>query len=282
MRLAPLPEHNRVNDLAWKAMYDAYEPLITPLRRRQLITDIDTCGPATVIYSQLPDGSFLRIGTTTTTDDGGLPAGGIDNVTSWLVVRESDDNPTVRHLVYDSTPHPDNLYGRNGALIAPLLLAVDAFLDVRKMPGGPSDHRAVVTIDTIHETGPAGFATSQTFKHAVEASDRHKDLLVALIGDGLTTVHDYGVAPFRRTVLAAGDRVQILTTTLAELVPGGRAALRCFCLLAHPQTPEEDARLQAEIEQARSIGDANGVYVGLKRLATAPNCPARPKGTARV
>ncbi|MFE2346147.1 hypothetical protein [Kitasatospora cineracea] len=279
MRLAPLPQHGRVNDPAWQAMYATYEPLITPLRRRQLTVDIDFCGPAAVLYAELPDGTFLRIGTNT--PDGGLPSH-IDNVASWLVVREDADNPTVRHAVYDSTPDDRNVYGTAGGLIAPLLNTIDALLRVRRMPGGPSDHRAVITLTTIHETGPASFATTLPFANATIAADRHTELLDALTDQGLTIAHQTGFGPWRKHVLAAGDRIQVLTTTLAELVPGGRGDLACFCVLTHPQTPEDDARLLAEAEHAHRIGDAHGVFLAMQRLYTASGCPARPKGYARV
>ncbi|MFC8449513.1 hypothetical protein [Kitasatospora sp. NPDC057223] len=279
MRLAPLPDHNRTSDPVWKAMYDQYEPLITPLRRRQLITDIDDCGGSTVIYAQLPDGTHLTIGAGA--EAGSLP-NSMDSVTSWLVTRDSDDSPTVHDVVYDSTPDPRNYYGRNGAFVAPLLIAVDAFLDIRSMPGAASDHRAVVTVTTVHETGPAGFATTPAYPHANGAADKHTVILSALIEDGLTVAHQYGASPWRQHVLVAGDRIEVLTTTLAELVPGSRADLACYCRFAHPQNPEEDARLHAEVESALSIGDAQGVYIGMFRLATASTCPARPKATDRV
>ncbi|MEU8919533.1 hypothetical protein AB0D10_01180 [Kitasatospora sp. NPDC048545] len=277
MRLAPLPHHNRTNDPAWKAMYDVYEPLITPMRRRQLVTDIGDCGGSTVIYAQLPDGTHLTI---TTGNEGSLPSS-IDSVTSWLVTHNSDDNPTVDYVVYDSVAVPNNVYAFAGALIAPLLLAIDAFLEARKMPGAPADHPAVVTVTTVHETGPAGFATTRPFEHGHAAAEKHATIVDALAADGLHIAHHTGFFPWQQQVLVARDRVLIVQTTLAELVPGGRGDLQCFCQFAHPQTPEEDQRLHAEVAQALSNGDAQGVYLGMVRLATAPGCPARPKAGRR-
>ncbi|MEU5388721.1 hypothetical protein [Kitasatospora cineracea] len=279
MRLASLPDHTRTSDPAWKALYDAYEPLITPLRRRQLVTDIDTCGGSTVIYAQLPDGAHLTI--STGAEEGALPSS-IDSVTSWLVVRESDDNPTVREVLYDSAPEPDGYYAQAGALIAPLLVAVDAFLGARNMPGAPGGHEAVVTVTTVHETGPAGFAASEVFADGTAAGHKHSALVSALGRDGHDVAHYIVCGPWRQHVLVSADRVQVVQTTLAELVPGRRAALTCNCLFPHPQTPEEDRRVHDEVRHALNIGDAHAVYVGMMRLATAPNCPARPIGTARV
>ncbi|MFJ4668876.1 hypothetical protein [Kitasatospora purpeofusca] len=280
MRLAPLPDHNRTTDPAWKAKFDLYEPLITPLRRRGLVTDIDDRSGTTTIHAKLPDGTHLTIGTGT--DDGHLPAS-LDSVTSWVVTRESDDNPTFQHEIYNSTPDPDTLHGRAGALLAPLLLAIDAALATWGMPGRPENHRAVVTVTTVHEADPAGFATTPAFPTAMIAARHHTDIVAGLTGDGLTVAHEITAWPWRAHVLVRGDRVQIVHTTLAELVPGHRPVpVHCFCRFAHPQTPEEDQQLHAEVQEALRLGDATGVYVGMFRLLTAPNCPARPKGTARV
>ncbi|MFJ8430398.1 hypothetical protein ACIQ9P_03740 [Kitasatospora sp. NPDC094019] len=272
MSLAPPPDHNRTADPGWKALFDVYEPLITPLRRRGLVVDIDDRSGIT-IYAKLPDSTHLTIGTGT--DDGHLPAA-FDSVTSWVVIRESNDNPTLQHEIYNSTPDPDSHCGRAGSLLAPLLLAIDAALATWGMPGRPENHHAVVTVTTVHEADPAGFATSPVFPTGVIAASYHTDIVASLASDGLTVAHETGAAPWRAHVLVRGDHVQIVQTTLAELVPGHRTApVPCFCRFAHPQTPQEDQQMHAEVQEALSLRDAHGVYVGMFRLLTAPNCPAR-------
>nr|BEK65674.1 hypothetical protein KPHV_29010 [Kitasatospora purpeofusca] len=272
MSLAPPPDHNRTTDPAWKALFDLYEPLITPLRRRGLVTDIDDRSGTATIYAKLPDATHLTIGTGT---DDGLP-NAFDSVTSWVVTRESDDNPTFQHEIYNSTPDPDSYSGRAGALLAPLLIAIDAALATWGMPGAPADHPAVVTVTTVHEADPAGFASSPVFPTATIAASQHADIVAGLADDGLTVAHEIAAGPWRTHVLVRGDRIQIVQTTLAELVPGHRPApVHCFCRFAHPQTPEEDQQLHAEVQEALRLNDAHGVYVGMFRLLTAPRCPAR-------
>ena len=76
--------------------------------------------------------------------------------------------------------------------------------------------------------------------------------------------------------------MQIVQTTLAELVPGAhQRAAQCFCHLAHPQSAAEEHQLHTEVQEALHLGDAHGVYLGMLRLLTAPNCPARTNGARR-
>ena len=148
MSLAPMPNHNRTGDPAWKALFDLYEPLITPLRRRGLVTDVDNRGATTVIYADLPDGSHLTIGT-----ENGLPSS-FDAVSDWTVTRDSVGNPTIHTLVYDSSPYGD--HADAGALLAPLLVAIDAHLTALGNLTMPITHPAVVTSPPSTSTAPPG------------------------------------------------------------------------------------------------------------------------------
>ncbi|WP_274558012.1 hypothetical protein [Streptomyces spiramyceticus] len=57
------------------------------------------------------------------------------------------------------------------------------------------------------------------------------------------------------------------------------ATATCWCVIAHPQTDEERARVQAALENARATNDANGVVLAIAQL-TQP-CPARRNESKR-
>ncbi|MFF8769045.1 hypothetical protein [Kitasatospora sp. NPDC015120] len=268
MPLAPLPGRSHVNDPAWQAAYATYEPLITPLRRRGLVTDIDCCGGSELIIAALPDGTHLAIGPSAYA--GGLPAH-LDSVTEWLVVRNSDDNPTVHHVVYDSTPTgPD---APHGAFLAPLLVAIDSFLVGRGMLPEPVPHSAVVSLTTVHEYGPAAYAPTPPLGSVTEAAQRAAEIAESFPGE---IIQHHASRDWPRYVLADGDRLVVVQVTLAELIPGDHSlGVPCYCPLAHPQTPEEDKDLRTAIEYCNRIGDTNGLYLSMVRFYTARDCPAR-------
>ncbi|MDY0811426.1 hypothetical protein [Kitasatospora purpeofusca] len=268
MPLAPTPDHDRVTDPAWLALYAIYEPLITPLRRRGLVTDIDGCGGSNLIHAALPDGTHLSIGPGA--EAGGLPSH-IDGTTEWLVIRESDDNPTVEHVVYDSTPiGPD---APHGAFLAPLLVAIDAFLASRGMLPEPVTHSAVVTVTTVHEYGPAAYAPTRPLDSVTEAAQRAAEIAESFPGD---IIQHHASRDWPRYVLADGDRLVVVQVTLAELIPGDHSlGVRCYCPFAHPETKEDELRLREGIEYLHRIGDAKGLYIAMVRFYTARDCPAR-------
>lgn len=268
MPLAPLPDHSHTSAPSWQAAYAIYEPLIIPLRRRGLITDIDGCGGNDLIHAALPDGTHLSIGPGA--EAGGLPSH-IDSITEWLVIRESDDNPTVRHVVYDSTPTgPD---APHGAFLAPLLVAIDAFLASRGMLPEPVPHAAVVTLTTIHEYGPAAYAPTRPLASVTEAAQRAAEIAQSFPGD---IIQHHASPDWPRYVLADGDQLVVVQVTLAELIPGDRSlGVRCYCPFDHPQTPEEEKNLRNAIEYCYRIGDTNGLYLSMVRFYTARDCPAR-------
>ena len=46
----------------------------------------------------------------------------------------------------------------------------------------------------------------------------------------------------------------------------------CHCLIHHPQTPQEQRRVEEALEYARRIGDAAGIEITLAQLSGP--CPA--------
>ncbi|MFD4394381.1 hypothetical protein [Kitasatospora sp. NPDC058478] len=272
MTFARLPAHDRVNDPAWQARYADFEPLIAALRRRGFVADIGQIDGAETILAQLPDGTFLRIDAGG--DSGGLPDD-IDSAESWRAIRDSADNPTVRDGVYDSTVDgPDFL---QGALLSPLIVAIDTYLEARGIAllTIPHAHSAVVTVVTVHDHGPASYVASEVFPDAADAARHVQDVAAELSATpGITQCHTSRTWP--RYVLAGRDHTRIVQATLAELTPERHSPHgRCTCLFAHPQTPRQEQQLGQQIENALKTGDAPGVYLAALRLFTAPQCPAR-------
>ncbi|MFD5888195.1 hypothetical protein ACFWHQ_19740 [Streptomyces sp. NPDC060334] len=96
-QLAPMPDHRYTTDPLWLALWTAYAPIITPLRRMPLIADVELCGGMFGITAELSDYSYLLI-----TSDDTLPTDP-NRVRGWHVQRLSDHTPTIRDVVYDST-----------------------------------------------------------------------------------------------------------------------------------------------------------------------------------
>ncbi|RGD59394.1 hypothetical protein DR950_17780 [Kitasatospora xanthocidica] len=271
MTFAPLPTHPRVTDPDWQARYKAFGPLISALRRRDFVTDITFDGDTEAITAELPDGSYLRIDTGD--EIGDLPDD-IDAAIAWRTIRDSGDNPTVRDTVYDSTPDgPDFL---NGALLSPLLVAIDTYLGARGIAllTVTDVHPVVVTVTTIHDHGPAAYEIRKAFPIASREAARYAWAVAQSLPAGFTQQH---LSPdWPRYVLADRDRTRVVQATLAELAYSSKATHGpCVCRFTHPQTREEEDQLGQQIADGIKIGDAHGVYLASLRLFTAPQCPAR-------
>ncbi|MCK7627252.1 hypothetical protein MUU72_29855 [Streptomyces sp. RS10V-4] len=120
---APFPTHSNINHPLWRKLWQAYEPLITALRRIPLSTDVEISGGMFSITAELTDGSHLWVSSVE-----GLPFDPTD-VQGYQVRRAHQDNPTIDELVYDSTEDgEDSRYGNN---VVPLIQAVAAFVAER-------------------------------------------------------------------------------------------------------------------------------------------------------
>nr|BFD90898.1 hypothetical protein KitaXyl93_22580 [Kitasatospora sp. Xyl93] len=271
MTFAPLPTHPRVTDPDWQARYKAFGPLISALRRRGFVTDITSDGDTEAITAELPDGSYLRIDTGD--EIGDLPDD-IDTAIAWRAIRGSGDNPTVRDTVYDSTPDGTDLL--NGALLSPLLVAIDTYLGAREQAllTGPHSHPVVVTVTTIHGHGPAAYEIRKAFPSANREAARYAWAVARSLPAEFTQQH---LSPdWPRYALADRDHTRVVQMTLAELAYTSEATHGpCVCRFTHPQTREEEDQLGQQIADGIKIGDAHGVYLASLRLFTAPQCPAR-------
>lgn len=122
---APSPNHGNVNDPLWRKLWNAYEPLITALRRIPLVTDVEISGGMFGITAELADGSYLWVSSVEELPLDPKEAQG------YLVRRAHEDNPTVDEPVYDSTEDGED--SRHGNNIVPLIQAVTAFVTERRL-----------------------------------------------------------------------------------------------------------------------------------------------------
>ncbi|MFF3976982.1 hypothetical protein [Streptomyces sp. NPDC001828] len=123
--LAPAPVHGNTTDPLWLKLWEAYEPVITALRRIPLVTDVEISGGMFAITAELTDGSYLWIASSDV-----LPVKPSE-AEGFLVRRAHVDNPTIDELVYDSTP--DGAQAEHANNIVPLIQAITAFVAERQL-----------------------------------------------------------------------------------------------------------------------------------------------------
>ncbi|MFE4305626.1 hypothetical protein [Streptomyces sp. NPDC056891] len=117
---APPPRHRNITDKVWRRLWNAYEPLITGLRRLPLPTDVQISGGEFGITAELTDESHLWIASV-----GDLPLDPAE-LQGFHVRRAHSDTPTVDELIYNSTP--DGAQAEHGNNVVPLLTAISAFV----------------------------------------------------------------------------------------------------------------------------------------------------------
>ncbi|MFB7742474.1 hypothetical protein [Streptomyces sp. NPDC056132] len=128
-QMAPLPIHGNTHDPLWQKLWNAYEPVITALRRIPLATDVETSGGMFAITAELTDGSYLWIASSDV-----LPLEP-SQAEGFHVRRAHVDNPTIDDLVYDSTP--DGAQAEHANNIVPLIQAITAFVLERHLSKQP-------------------------------------------------------------------------------------------------------------------------------------------------
>ncbi|GAA0694906.1 hypothetical protein GCM10010193_57000 [Kitasatospora atroaurantiaca] len=145
MNLAPLPDHNGVTDPLWQTLYANYAHVITPLRQRGWVTDVELCGGAYFIRVTLGDGTELHIGSADA-----LPTDP-RRVDEWLVTRqpENEDNNGPITVLYDSTP--EGAHRHHGGHVRPMLERVTR---LQAAPAVDEEYQLVTT-----EIGPTGSRT---------------------------------------------------------------------------------------------------------------------------
>ncbi|MEU2558418.1 hypothetical protein ABZ626_03585 [Streptomyces longispororuber] len=123
--LAPLPVHGDITHPLWQKLWNAYEPLITTLRRIPLHTNVEISGGAFGITAELNDGSHLWISSVAD-----LPLDPAE-AEGFQVKRAHVDNPAIDEQIYDSTE--DGEQADHGNNLVPLVQAISTFLTNRDM-----------------------------------------------------------------------------------------------------------------------------------------------------
>jgi hypothetical protein len=173
-----MPSHGDLNDPLWRRLWNAYEPVITGLRRIPLVTDVEICGGELAITAELTDGSHLWIGS-----NGSLPEDPAE-LEGFHVKRAHHDNPTIDDLVYDSTEDGEQAeYGNN---VVTLIQAITAFVHERGLAP------RVVDLLAIHLQGVT--KQHRTLSTSVEGPFRDRD--AALKEYGYVT-HELGEKNWR-------------------------------------------------------------------------------------
>ncbi|UNO42176.1 hypothetical protein [Streptomyces sp. MST-110588] len=124
-QMAPMPVHGNTDDPLWRKLWNAYEPIITALRRIPLVTDVEISGGMVGITAQLTDGSHLWISSVEE-----LPLD-LSDVEGFIVRRAHEDNPTIDETVYDSTE--DGEHTQHGNDPVSLVQAIGVFVTQRRL-----------------------------------------------------------------------------------------------------------------------------------------------------
>ncbi|TQE30856.1 hypothetical protein Sipo8835_22960 [Streptomyces ipomoeae] len=128
MQLAPLPDHSGTHDRWWIGLFNRYGHIITPLRAKGWVTDVqaDVQADATnyAIRADLTDGTELLITAGTT-----LPADPTE-VPGWLIVRTPVGDASHQTVVYNSTPGA--AHDHHGNALVPLFMRLAALFPSRR------------------------------------------------------------------------------------------------------------------------------------------------------
>ncbi|MFD9792076.1 hypothetical protein ACFWXK_14120 [Streptomyces sp. NPDC059070] len=205
--LAPMPTHGATGHSLWRSLWNAYEPVITALRRIPLVTDVETMGGMFGITTQLTDGSHLWI-----SSDEELP---LDPATlqGFLVKRAHEDNPTIDEIVYNSTPDgADAEYGND---LTPLLQAITEFVTARRLAPRLLDLLAVHTQGVTPRHRPLAFMQNGPFSNRDEAIKEYSYIVQLLAQRDWLCVHTQGGAEWPLTVWEFNG--EIMTVFLGRL-----------------------------------------------------------------
>lgn len=159
--IAPLPRHRNISDPLWVRLWNAYEPLISGLRRIPLTTDVEISGGEFGITAELTDGSHLWIAST------GSLSLDPSETEGFLVRRAHSGTPTVDELVYDSTPDGPQAEHRNN--VVPLITAIAAFTAARRLAPPVSDLFSIRTVGASETHKPHSMQGPDLFSSREEA-----------------------------------------------------------------------------------------------------------------
>ncbi|MGW4505862.1 hypothetical protein ACWENO_14610 [Streptomyces sp. NPDC004436] len=205
-QLAPMPDHGNTTDPLWRALWDAYEPVITPLRRMPLVADVEMCGGMHGITAELADYSHLLI-----TSDDTLPTDP-NQVRGWHVQRLSDHTPTIRDVIYDSTEAGPQ--AANGNDHVALFSAITAFV-ARRGLGLRFTPVKAVTITGFRSDLSAVEHICDCFPRSLDAVARYGREVAMLRLMGWRPLHQQGGDEWPLSVWVHDGAVVTVAVTLA-------------------------------------------------------------------
>lgn len=196
--LAPMPVHNNTDDPLWRTLWNAYEPVITALRRIPLVTNVES-GNMFAITAELTDGSYLWIASV---EDLPIDRGALEG---FHVKRVHDDNPTVDELVYDSTDSGEQ--SEHGNNVVPLIQAITAFVTERRLAPRVIDLVSVRLRGVTAQRLPLSKLLHGPLADNDAAIREYGNAVRAMAEKGWTCVHAQGGTDWPLTVWELNDEV---------------------------------------------------------------------------
>ncbi|WP_405613274.1 hypothetical protein [Streptomyces sp. NBC_00076] len=189
--MAPMPVHNNTDDPLWRTVWNAYEPVITALRRIPLVTNVES-GNMFAITAELTDGSHLWI---SSVEDLPIDPGALEG---FHVKRVHDDTPTVDELVYDSTDSGDQ--SEHGNNVVPLIQAITSFVTERRLAPRVIDLVSVQLQAVTAQHQPLTKLLQGPFNDREAAIKEYGYATHELVEKGWTCVHAQGGTDWPLTV----------------------------------------------------------------------------------
>ncbi|MFJ4939029.1 hypothetical protein ACIP8U_34905 [Streptomyces pseudovenezuelae] len=199
--LAPMPVHNNTDDPLWLALWNAYEPVITALRRIPLVTNVES-GNMFAITAELTDGSHLWI---SSTEDLPMDPGALEG---FHVKRRHDDNPNIDEVLYDSTENGDQ--AEHGNNTVPLIQAITAFVTERRLAPRVIDLVSVRLQGVTAQRLPLAKLLNGPCTDNDAAITEYGNVVRAMAQKGWTCVHAQGGTDWPLSVWELNDEVGIL------------------------------------------------------------------------
>ncbi len=199
--LAPMPVHNNTEDPLWLDLWNAYEPVITALRRIPLVTNVES-GNAFAITAELTDGSHLWI---SSVEDLPMDPAALEG---FHVKRRHDDNPNIDEVLYDSTDSGEQ--AEHGNNTVPLIQAITAFVTERHLAPRVIDLISVRLRGVTAQRLPVSKLLHGPLTDNGTALLEYANVVRAMAAKGWTCVHAQGGTDWPLTVWELNDEVGIL------------------------------------------------------------------------
>ncbi|MDH6499558.1 hypothetical protein [Streptomyces sp. SAI-149] len=199
--LAPMPVHNNTEDPLWLALWSAYEPVITALRRIPLVTNVES-GNMFAITAELTDGSYLWI---SSVEDLPMDPAALEG---FQVKRLHDDNPNIDEVFYDSTDSEEQ--SEHGNNVVPLIQAITAFVTERNLAPRVIDLVSVRLRGVTAQRQPLSKLRHGPLADKDAAIKEYGNAVRAMVEKGWTCVHAQGGTDWPLTVWELDDEVGIL------------------------------------------------------------------------